>query len=423
MSLRDRLRLPPALATVAVQGVDMVSQVAAGVLVARLLGPAAMGDFTFALAVAGVLAIVVLWGASEVSVSLYAGGKHEPAEILEASFRALGRGCTVTVLLTVLLLAVMRPAQSTVVAVALSVTTLLVNGVASTFNYAILGRRASARDLPVVVVARALQLGVVLAGVLAGSLPLAMAGLLLGAVALSAGRALVVQRHLFPLRRHRSDAVRAVFSERGRWIGLSSVFGVVSARIDMFLLQRLTPGAELGLYGGCYRVINGVTTGASATAQALFPGMTSGQPELRARAQRNARLVSFGLSAIPALALPFAAAIAVAIYGEGWREAGPIFGWLLAANVLQVQTAFRSRRLVADGREKLLPFGQGFAAVVNVGLNLTLIPLLGARGAAIATFAAEATALTVYLTGPRLLAWRQARRASDMPLTPASPAA
>ncbi len=409
--LLGRLRLPPTAATLLVQGIDMGSQVLVGVLIARGLGPAAMGHFTFALAVAGILAIVVLWGAGEVAVSLYAGGEEEPGAVLEASLRALGRGAVATVAAASAIVAVLRPEGPAVLALALAVAALLANGLASTFNYAILGRRASARDLPVVAASRAILLAGVVAGVLAGSLPLALLGTLLGALALALGRGWLVHRTLFPLRPRRDDRVRAIFSRRGRWIGLSSVFGTVSARLDMLLLQRLAPATELGLYGACYRIINGIATGASANAQALFPGLVSGVPATQARARRLSRLLSLALSAVPLLTLPFAGAVVVAIYGEGWRDAGTIFSWLLAASALQVQTAFRSRRLVADGRERLLPVGQGLAALVNVGANLALIPALGALGAAVATFAAEAAALSVYLAGPALLAALAARRA------------
>lgn len=87
-----RPRLPPAAATLAVQGADMASQLVAGVLVARSLGPEAMGHYTFALAVAGILAIVLLFGAGEVAITLYAGRGHDPGAVLEGSLAALAKG-------------------------------------------------------------------------------------------------------------------------------------------------------------------------------------------------------------------------------------------------------------------------------------------------------------------------------------------
>jgi O-antigen/teichoic acid export membrane protein len=397
-----KIRLPPAAATMVVQVIDMGSQVAAGVLVARALGPVAMGHYTFALAVAGILAIVLLFGAGEVAITLYAERKHDPGAVLEGSLAALSKGTAITVVVGLAIGLGLRLDAQGAGSLALALLALIVNGLATTFNYSILGRDASARDLPVIIVSRAVMLAGVALGAWRGSLIIAMAGQLAGAITLTAGRALVVQRNLFPLRPRRDEEVREHYRRRGRWIGVSSVFGSISARVDMILLEGLSTPVQLGLYGGAYRVINGVAAGAGAFALALFPGLVSADPAARKRARKIGFLASLGLSAGPLLILPFAGAFITLLYGKGWSDAAPAFAWLLGASVLQVQTAFLSRRLVAGGGEKVMPFGQGLAAVANVGVNLLLIPTMGALGAAIATFVAEACVLSVYLVGPRL---------------------
>ena len=395
-------RLPPAAATIAVQGIDMASQVVAGILVARSMGPVAMGHYTFALAVAGILAIVLLFGASEVSVTLYAGRREDPGAVLEGSLAALAKGTALTILAGTAVGVVLRLDAQGAAALALALTALIVNGVSSTFNYAILGRGQSARDLPVIVVSRSVMIAGVALGAWKGSLVVAMAGQVAGAVTLAAGRGWLVHRHVFPLRPRRDDAVRAQFSRRGRWLILSSVFGTISARVDMILLESMSTAVQLGLYGGAYRVINGIATGASAIAMALFPGLVSADPAARARSRKLGILASVGLSAVPLACVPVAGALITLLYGKGWSDAGPTFAWLLGASALQVQTAFLSRRIVAAGREKVMPLGQGAAAIANVGVNLLLIPSMGAHGAAIATFAAEASVLLVYLVAPRV---------------------
>ena len=420
-----RLHIPPAAATMVVQVIDMGSQVVAGVLVARALGPVAMGHYTFALAVAGILAIVLLFGAGEVAITLYAEGKHDPGAVLEGSLAALSKGTAITIVVGLALGLGLRLDAEGAASLALALLALIVNGLATTFNYSILGRGASARDLPVIIVSRAVMLAGVALGAWRGSLIVAMCGQLAGALALTAGRALIVHRNLFPLRPRRDADVRGHYSRRGRWIGLSSVFGSISARVDMILLEGMSTPVQLGLYGGSYRIINGVASGAGAFALALFPGLVSGDPAARAKARKLGRLASIGLSAGPLLILPFAGAFITFLYGKGWSDAAPAFAWLLAASVLQVQTAFLSRRLVADGGEKVMPFGQGLAATANVGVNLLLIPSMGALGAAIATFVAEACVLGVYLIGPRVFHVYRANRseaAQGVPgATPAAP--
>ncbi|MEI7706359.1 MAG: oligosaccharide flippase family protein [Deltaproteobacteria bacterium] len=418
------LRLPPAAATVMVQAIDMASQIAAGVLVARALGPVAMGHYTFALAVAGILAIVLLFGASEVSVTLYAGRKHDPGAILEGSFVALARGTALTVAIGLAIGLLLRLDAEGAAALALALIALIVNGASATFNYAILGRGASSRDLPVIAFSRLVMLAGVAWGAWRGDLLLAMGGQVAGAATLASGRALLVHRKLFPLRLRRDDEVRAQISRRGRWLILSSVFGTISARADMILLESMSTPVQLGLYGGSYRVINGIATGASAFAMALFPGLVSADPAARNRARKLGILASIALSTGPLLLVPFAGAFITLLYGKGWSDAGPTFAWLLGASVLQVQTAFLSRRIVAAGREKVMPFGQGLAATANIGVNLLLIPSMGARGAAIATFVAEVCVLSAYLIGPRVFHLFRSGRSGTGQVAPlASPAA
>ena len=71
-----------------------------------------------------------------------------------------------------------------------------------------------------------------------------------------------------------------------------------------------------------------------------------------------------------------------------------------------------------------MPLGQGLAATANVSVNLLLIPTLGALGAAIATFVAEACVLGVYLIGPRVFhLYRMSRSEAAQPLPAAHSAA
>ncbi len=192
----------------------------------------------------------------------------------------------------------------------------------------------------------------------------------------------------------------------------------------MIFLEALSTPVQLGLYGGAYRVINGNATAAGAVAMALFPGLVSADPAARARSRKLGIAASAVLSAGPLLLLPFAGAFISFLYGKGWSEAGPILAWLLAASAIQVQSAFLSRRMVAAGREKVLPLGQGLAAAVNVAVNLALIRSHGALGAAVATFAAEACAVALYLVGPRVFHLYRLRRSEAGRVAPAaSPAA
>ncbi len=62
----------PAAATVWVQLMTVGAQLGVDIMVARMLGPALTGEVVFALATAGLLSVVMLFGTGEVAVALYA---------------------------------------------------------------------------------------------------------------------------------------------------------------------------------------------------------------------------------------------------------------------------------------------------------------------------------------------------------------
>jgi O-antigen/teichoic acid export membrane protein len=81
------------------------------------------------------------------------------------------------------------------------------------------------------------------------------------------------------------------------------------------------------------------------------------------------------------------------LYGEAYLPAVPvlrIITWYTAFSYLGVA---RNAWIVSEGKQKYLKYMYGGAAIVNVVLNIILIPLLGSVGAAVASL------LTEILTG------------------------
>ena len=77
------------------------------------------------------------------------------------------------------------------------------------------------------------------------------------------------------------------------------------------------------------------------------------------------------------------------LLGEQFAESAQALRWLIALPVLWI---FRSGLVtisVACGHQRLSATHVWFAVIVNIALNLILIPIIGWRGAAIATYIAE----------------------------------
>jgi O-antigen/teichoic acid export membrane protein len=170
----------------------------------------------------------------------------------------------------------------------------------------------------------------------------------------------------------------------------------VLARADVLILAALASDSVVGLYGSAYRLFESTTfinlalTGAF-TAMYTYLGKDT-TPTLAAVFQRSIKLLL-------ALQLPIAVALGllaeplcVAFFGDQFRDAADplrilapvvvLFGLMVLASVL-VLSRQRPRRMV---------YTVAVASVINIVLNVVLIPPYGDVGAALAMLGS----LTVY---------------------------
>jgi O-antigen/teichoic acid export membrane protein len=175
---------------------------------------------------------------------------------------------------------------------------------------------------------------------------------------------------------------------------------------DGVMLGYFRTDAETGLYGGAFKVYEGLTYGAMAISAVLTPRLSALFVSDRRRHRRLSiggiggsaalgALVGAGglLFAMPLLTLPFGsdfAAGAAPPFRILCTGLPIVFGiWILHATAISVD------------REKLLLRTGLIGLVVNVGLNLYVIPRFGVNGAAGATVAGELVSLAVLLLGLR----------------------
>jgi O-antigen/teichoic acid export membrane protein len=93
-----------------------------------------------------------------------------------------------------------------------------------------------------------------------------------------------------------------------------------------------------------------------------------------------------------ALAVPSADVIGF-FYGDAYADAAPLLAILALAVTLMIASGVAGPLLVALGRERSTMFISAGAAALNVAANVVLIPLLDARGAALATVGTEVVVL------------------------------
>jgi len=387
----------PAGWAMACQAVEVLTHVAAGIIVARALGAEALGDLSYVMAVASALSVLLLFGTSDVAVSLYARGAARAQAIFTATTRVWVRGAGVCgVLATLFCVAIdLDPSRSALVG--LAVASLIVNGAASLLFLPILAFESARHDFPSVVATRLLLfVGLVLAAH-HGGVQHVLCAYVVAAIALTCLRAIHVHRRLFRLRLVRDPEVERMLWHRGRKVGVGTVFGSITARADMLLLGGLVGPAATGLYAASYRFVNGLDAVTVAVATGLYPRLVRNLTRPSGMTHFAAFVgVGFCGSAAVLCLVPFAESMVTLVYGPEFAAAGELLSVLLIAGAAQISVAFIHKWWIANVREGLVPRAQGLSAAVNVTLNILWIPSFGALGAAWATVAAQLSLLAFH---------------------------
>ena len=165
------------------------------------------------------------------------------------------------------------------------------------------------------------------------------------------------------------------------------------ARIDFLLLSALATPTVVGHYGAAYRLLE-ATLFISAALQGAFAAMYTylddrSDPTIRTVFQRSIKLSLALLVPSGITLVVLASPLLKLLFGESFTQAEAALRLLgptvVVLGIVLLSTTLISSRL--DPRSLALYFG--LALVVNVALNLLLIPPLGAAGAALGMLVTE----------------------------------
>ncbi len=174
------------------------------------------------------------------------------------------------------------------------------------------------------------------------------------------------------------------------------ILGSLYFRIDLLLLSFLSTDAEVALYGVAYKVVEVLSVLPLLFMFTLFPEIARAAPH----SPRLAEIVQIAFTSLQLAALPlvvyfavFAVPVIEVVGGPGFAGAAPVLRILMISVGLVFLNAVYFNALVALGRQKTLFLFLLAILAVNVPLNLVLVPLAGAEGAAISVTISEVAAL------------------------------
>jgi O-antigen/teichoic acid export membrane protein len=198
----------------------------------------------------------------------------------------------------------------------------------------------------------------------------------------------------------RPEVIRPLLPRAGALV-LSALLGILIYNADFIFLRVFRDAAAVGYYNAAYTLVTFFLNVGTAYSLSLLPSLT----RLSSVRREQEHLYAGAMAQVFAAGLPvalggtlLAGPIIALLYGAGYSAGAEPFRLLIWCIPLCLLRDVPLMALQAAGREGKILRVTLFAAGVNLGLNVLLIPRWGLRGAAIATLVTEATRMALALT-------------------------
>jgi O-antigen/teichoic acid export membrane protein len=404
---RGRLRQPTLRAMLENSGwhvLDRLVRVAIGltvtVWIARYLGPGPFGQLSYAIAAVALFSAVGTLGLNGIVVrdlvrqSADAPATLGTAALLQALGGAIGAAAAVGLVL------LLRPGDATLLVLTSILGSAMVFRAADVVRYWYEARIQSKHILRADAAVLIVMSGARVALILCGAPLLAFAAVALAETVVAGAAILAVYAaREGTLARWRVTRDRLATLLRDCWPLLLSGLAVsLYLRADQIMLGRMLGDEQVGQYAAAVRIIEAFNFLPLAVVASAFPALMS--PDAKPQFERR-----FGqlLEVMVALSIPLAAGLSFfagdltrLLYGERYADAAPVLA-LYAWTLVFVFLGTPSGRwyLYAD-LQKLALSRTALAAILNVLLNLWLIPRWGLTGAATGTLVAVAVSNVLF---------------------------
>ena len=198
-----------------------------------------------------------------------------------------------------------------------------------------------------------------------------------------------------------------------------AIFTTIYFRIDSYMLAVLAGNETAGHYGAAYKLIEGLLFAPSGVVVVFGPlivaalaakvisgrdvasdasGTTTGPGTWSGRDAEplitRVSALQFAIGGTLAVGLWLESGwIVRVLYGSAFEQSGPLLAWLSIAFLFMSCNFLLGTLMISLYRQQALLALTVAGALVNVGLNLLLIPMLGGFGAVLATVGVEGLVL------------------------------
>ncbi|HEY7515428.1 MAG TPA: flippase, partial [Vicinamibacteria bacterium] len=298
-------------------------------------------------------------------------------------------------------------------AVAIFSIDLVLKAVKSTLRFVLKGLERFGAEALSLGFERAALLALGTLSLLSGHGVVALA-LVFAGVRLFDAAALWIYMHLrvLPVRPSRDTALWAELFRKGLPFAYAGLVITLVFQVDVVLLEKLRGAVEVGYYRPPTLILEGLTLVPRILGYAFIPvigslyqSSPSSVSELYRRGCKYLLLAGLPVAAFGILA---SRQFIPAVFGPDYEPSVEASRILLPAAVLMFLSNFSETTLACIGRWPTIVRASSAALVLNVALNLALIPSFGYVGCAVATLLSEAfylvaTAAAVAAAGHRVL--------------------
>lgn len=363
-----------------------------GVLLARYLGPALFGKFSFALALVMILTPVALLSLDMLSIKRLIQQPSSRDEVLGTSFLLMTAGGVIAFGLAVALIFLLRPGDSLMhwLVGILAASSLVQAFIIIEFwfesqlqwKFNVYAKTSAFLLLSICKIVLILMQAPLIAFAWAG---------LAETVAGSIGLIIVYQMNGFSIKDWYFSRPMASSLLSDSWpLITSAMLTVIYMRIDQIMIGTMISNEELGNYSVAVQVSEVWFFIPIVICSSVFPAIVEAEAfsdELfHARMQQLYRLMAF-LAYMVALPITFfSTRIIEVLFSAAYADAGPLLAILIWSVVFTSFGAARHQMIVAKNWTRVDLASIALGCALNIFMNLLLIPEYGAKGAVIATF-------------------------------------
>ena len=173
------------------------------------------------------------------------------------------------------------------------------------------------------------------------------------------------------------------------WLMLSTIASVIYLKIDQVMLASMKSDAAVGIYAVAVRLSEVWFFFPTAFAVAVFPVLLKTRKSVQNRYQQQLQIVCDVLL-YSAIALTFCIVIVAPyfvnfLFGEAYSDSASVLSIHVLGLAFVFMRALVSKWLIAESLMRFSLWSEGLGAIINVALNIALIPTYSYWGAAWAT--------------------------------------